>query len=389
MKDVLEHSRRDFIKQTAALAALSVAPSPLALLAEEEQSNKIQARGYAAKTAGGVLTAWDFQRRALRDDDVLIEVLYTGICHSDIHQARGEWGPLPYPFVPGHEIAGRVVRVGKKVTRFKAGDHAGVGFISDSCGECENCTEGHEQYCDRGETVFTAGGPDKHLGGITQGGYSNYIVTKEHFVLNIPSSMELKTVAPMLCAGATTYSELLSLNVGPGSTIGIAGIGGLGHMAVKIAVAKGANVVAFTTSPSKVDDIKRFGAKEVVVVDSADKLKPYRRKLDYLVSTIPAQYDMASYIETVKRDGTYTQIGIPATGAMQMSVVELVMSRVKVNGHFIGGLQETQDVINFCAKHNIAPEVETIDITKVNEAFNNVVAKKARYRYVIDMKSLG
>jgi alcohol dehydrogenase (NADP+) len=382
-------SRRDFLKASAAIAALGAVANPTELFAQHDLESKSPARGYAAKSADGILTPWEFERRALREDDVKIEILYCGVCHSDIHQVRGEWGPTPRPHVPGHEIAGRVVQVGRAVTRFKAGDHVGVRFVCDSCGTCESCKTGHEQYCERGQTTFTSGGPDKYLGGITQGGYADYIVTREHFVVKIPASMDLQTAAPLLCAGVTTYSAQLADNVGPGTKIGVAGIGGLGHLAIKIAAARGAEVVAFTTSPSKVDDARRFGAKDVVVVSDAKSLSKYRGSLDVVVSTIPAAYDSTVYLRTVKPEGHYTQIGIPATGTLPVPVFGLAASRVNFNSHFVGGMKETQDILNFCAEHHIAPEVEVIDIESVNEAFNKVVAKNVRYRYVIDMKTLG
>jgi uncharacterized zinc-type alcohol dehydrogenase-like protein len=387
MHQILRNTRRDFLKDTSSVVALALASTPISLVGQNV-SNSNPARGYAARSVGGPLVPISFDRRALRADDVKVEILYCGVCHSDIHEVRGEWGPKPLPLVPGHEIAGRVTAVGSNVMRFKVGDHVGVGFISDSCGTCESCRSGHEQYCDNNGAVWTSGGSDKYLGGATQGGYSSYIVTKEHFVVRIPSALDLKVAAPLLCAGVTTYSAMLTQKVGRGTKIGVAGIGGLGHLAIKIASARGAEVVAFTTTPSKSDDAIRFGASEVVVVDDVQKLTKYQRHLDFLVSTIPAQFDIASYAGMVKRDGTMTQIGIPPTGAMPMNIAKLSASRVNINSHFVGGMAETQSILDFCAEHRITPEVEVVNIRTINDVFNMVVAKEARYRYVIDMGSL-
>ncbi len=379
--------RRLFIKQTAALAVTATVPSALQVLPDNSLSEKIPTKGFAANNTSGILSPFRFDRRPVGDNDVQIEIMYCGVCHSDIHSVRSEWKTEKYPLVPGHEIAGIVVKVGKNVTKFKIGDHAGVGCMVDSCGVCISCTAGHEQYCDKNETVFTYGAPDKILGGITQGGYSKTIVVKDSFVINIPMSMDLKTAAPILCAGVTTFSPILAWQVKKGMTVGIAGIGGLGHMAIKLAVAKGADVIAFTTSPSKVADIKRFGAKEVVVVDDISKLTPYTRKMDYMISTIPAKFNIDAYLPLVKRNATFTQLGI---GAQPLSVNMGALTHTRVNfiGSLIGGIAETQEVINFCALNNIAPEIELINIKDINDTMNNVVAKKARYRYVIDMATL-
>jgi alcohol dehydrogenase (NADP+) len=348
---------------------------------------KIPTKGYAAFETNGILLPFDFDRREVGVDDVQIEILYCGVCHSDIHTIRSEWKSETYPIVPGHELAGVVIKVGENVTKFKVGDLAGLGCMVDSCGVCVSCKDGHEQYCDNHETTFTYGSPDKILGGITQGGYSKMIVVKEYFVIKIPASMDLKTAAPILCAGVTTFSPILAWEMKKGTVVGVAGIGGLGHMAIKLAVAKGADVVAFTTSPTKIGDILRFGAKEVIVVDDIEKLSRYENTLDFMISTIPAQYNIDAYFPMVKRNATFIQVGIGAK-PLVLNMGAFTHSRVNFIGSLIGGIAETQAVIDFCALHNIAPEIELINMNDINEAHNNVVEKKARYRYVIDMATL-
>lgn len=386
--ETLQHNkRRHFIKQTTIMTLLASIPNSLKALTLDVDAINIPTKGYAAYATDGILKPFSFDRRAVGKDDVQIEILYCGVCHSDIHTVRSEWRSETYPLVPGHELAGKIIKVGKNVTKFKVGDHAGVGCMVDSCGVCVSCKEGHEQYCDKHETIYTYASPDKHLGGITQGGYSKTVVVKEHFAIKIPKSMDLKTAAPILCAGVTTYSPILAWHIKKGMTIGVAGIGGLGHMAIKLAVAKGADVIAFTTSPSKVADILRFGAKEVVVVDDIAKLKKYEHRLDYMISTIPAKYDIDAYLPMVKRNATYTQVGMGAKD-LTLNLNAFTSSRVNFIGSLIGGIAETQRVIDFCALNNIAPEIELINIKDINETHNNVVDKKARYRYVIDMATL-
>lgn len=352
-------------------------------------SKNIQTRGYAAKDASGKLSLWEFERRPVGDNDILIDIKYASICHSDIHQMKGDWGPQQYPQVPGHEIVGIVSAVGKNVTKFKVGDRAGVGCMVDSCMECEHCRHGEEHYCDNGKTLFTYGNPDKTApSGITQGGYSTKIVVRDHFAVHIPDHISLEEAAPLLCAGITTYSPIMKAAFKIGDKVGVAGIGGLGHLAVKLAVSKGAEVYAFTTSADKVKDIKAFGAKEVIVVDELSKLKPYKGLLDYMIATIPAQYDVAAYSSVVKPGGFYTQVGMPVGFELTLSNIGLANTRVNFNASLIGGIPETQEVVHYCADNKVLPQIEVIKAEQVNEAWTKVLNKEARYRYVIDAATI-
>ena len=362
---------------------------PINLFASENKplgpGDKIISRGFAAKDKSGVLSPWEFERRAVGDNDILIEIKYSGICHSDIHQERGHWGEQKYPQVPGHEIAGIVTAVGKNVTKFKKGDKAGVGCMVDSCMECDNCEHGMEHYCKRGKTTWTYGNPDPDSpSGITQGGYSSNIVVKEHFAIQIPESIPLEYAAPLLCAGITTYSPLMKADFNRGDKVGVAGIGGLGHMAIKLAAAKGADVYAFTTSKDKVEDILSFGAKEAIVVDSLDKLQPYHGQLDYLISTIPYDFNIAAYTMVLKPYKDFVQVGVPIGGQITMNSFITHRSRAKISTSLIGGIPETQEVMNYCAANKIYPQIESITSNEINDAWDKVVNKEARYRYVID-----
>jgi alcohol dehydrogenase (NADP+) len=386
-------SRRTFLQQSTLLGGgvFLTATAPLAAVSNAIRNPiaKVPTKGYAARDKSGKLSPFTFDRRAVGDNDVLIEIKYSGICHSDIHQLRGDWGPQPYPQVPGHEIAGVVMAVGKNVTKFKVGDQAGVGCMVNSCLNCESCNHGFEQHCDNSATLFTYGNPDKTAPtGITQGGYANNIVVRDHFAIKIPPTMRLQDAAPLLCAGITTYSPLVKAQIKKGDKIGVAGIGGLGHLAIKLAVAKGAEVYAFTTSPEKVADIRSFGAKEVIVVDDVAKLKPYGRKLDYMISTIPAQFDVASYAACLKIDGTFTQVGMPVGFQLTISNIGLANNRVNFRASLIGGIPETQEVMDYCAAHKIYPNIQIIDAKGINDAWEKVVAKQARYRYVIDAATI-
>lgn len=382
-----ELSRREFIQQTAAIGAGIMLAGSSDLFAETKQGRatnmNLKSKGYAARDTSGRLTSWEFERRPVGDNDILIDIKYASICHSDIHQMKGHWGPQQYPQVPGHEIVGVVAAVGKNVSKFKVGDRAGVGCMVDSCLECESCKDEEEQYCPK--TVFTYGYPEKSSPtGISQGGYSTNIVVRDHFAIHIPDQIGFPEAAPLLCAGITTYSPLMKAGLKKGIKVGVTGIGGLGHMAIKLAVSKGAEVYAFTTSPGKVKDILAFGAKEAIVVDNIKKLEPYKGKLDYMISTIPYQYDVAAYTSVVKPYGTYTQVGMPEKFELTLNNLGLSLSRVNFNASLIGGMKETQDVVNYCADHKVHPQIQIIKAEQVNEAWENVVNKKARYRYVID-----
>ncbi|MEV4886294.1 NAD(P)-dependent alcohol dehydrogenase [Chitinophaga ginsengisegetis] len=387
MKKDNQTSRRKFIQQSALAGAGIALAGPLQIFAQanDSKSENIKVRGYAAKDNSGRLSPWEFERRPVGDNDILIDIKFASICHSDIHQMRGDWGPQQYPQVPGHEIVGIVAAVGKKVQKFKIGDRAGVGCMVDSCMTCESCTHGHEQYCDNSATIFTYGSADKSSPtGITQGGYSNKLVIKEHFAVHIPANISLEAAAPLLCAGITTYSPLMAANFKKGDKVGVAGIGGLGHLAVKLAVSKGAEVYAFTTSPDKVKDILSFGAKEVIVVDQLSKLTPYKKKLDYMISTIPVQFDIAAYASVLKRKGTFTQVGMPIGFQFLVSNIGLANSGVNFNASLIGGIPETQEVVSYCADNGVLPNIQIIKAGQINEAWSSVLDKKARYRYVID-----
>jgi len=379
--------RRAFIRHSATLGAgllLTGSPSLRAAIGSQQEMNmNTQSKGYAALDTSGKLKPWMFERRPVGDDDLLIDIKYASICHSDIHQMKGHWGPQRYPQVPGHEIVGIVTAVGKNVTRFKVGDRAGVGCMVNGNPECDSFKQGEEQYCP--DTTFTYGYPEASSPtGISQGGYSTNIVVNEHFAVHIPEHISFQEAAPLLCAGITTYSPLMKFDLKPGDRVGVAGIGGLGHMAIKIAVSKGADVYAFTTSPDKVDDILKFGAKAAIVVDDLKQLAPYRGKLDYMISTIPYQYDVAAYASVVKPFGTFTQVGMPEGFALTLSAIALSISRVNFNASLIGGMKETQEMVDYCADHKVLPQIQIITAEEINEAWENVVNKKARYRYVID-----
>ncbi len=352
-------------------------------------AENIQSKSYAGKDDSGKLSPWSFERRPVGDNDILIDIKYCGVCHSDIHQIKGHWGPQQYPQVPGHEIVGIVAAVGKNVTNFKVGDRAGVGCMVDSCMDCESCNSGEEHHCDKGETIMTYGYPEESSPtGISQGGYSNNIVVTEHFAIKIPDSIKLEEAAPLLCAGITTYSPLMKANIKKGDKVGVVGIGGLGHVAIKLAVSKGAEVYAFTTSESKREDCLEFGAKEVIVVNSPEDLQPWRGKLDYMISTVPYAYEMSSYIDCVKPYGYFTQVGQPIGGELTINNFNMIFNRVNFNGSLIGGIPETQEVVDYCAENKIYPEIQMIEPEKINEVWEKVVNKEARYRYVIDMSTL-
>jgi alcohol dehydrogenase (NADP+)/uncharacterized zinc-type alcohol dehydrogenase-like protein len=385
-------SRRKFIHQTAISGVGLMLLNPNYLFATQNangMSNNIPSKGYAGKDEKGKLVLWNFERRPVGDNDLLIEIKFSGICHSDIHTIKGHWTKQQYPQIPGHEIAGVVTAVGKNVSKFKVGDKAGVGCMVNSCMKCDSCKNGDENHCETTGMVGTYGAPEKSSPtGITQGGYANNIVVTEHFAIKIPSNMDLQFAAPLLCAGITMYSPMMKIKVKKGDKVGVVGIGGLGHLAIKLAVSKGAEVYAFTTSPSKVNDSKGFGAKEVIVVDSSEKLKPWFGKMDYMISTIPYAYDVSSYLSCVKPNGSFTQVGIPINGELTINTFDMISNRVNFNGSLIGGIPETQEVIDYCAKNKIYPQIQIIKAEKINEAWEKVVNKEARYRYVIDAATI-
>ena len=347
----------------------------------------IKTLGYAARSATAPLGSFTFERREPGSHDVQIEILYCGVCHSDLHIARNEWKHTVYPVVPGHEIVGRVTKVGNEVKAFKAGDFAAVGCLVDSCRTCADCSENLEQYC-RNELTFTYNSPDKHTGKMTYGGYSTGIVVDEHFVLHISGKLNLAAVAPLLCAGITTYSPLRHWKVGTGNKVGIAGLGGLGHMGVKFAHAFGSHVVLFTTSPGKTQDAKRLGADEVVVSKNSGEMKKHLNSFDFILNTVAAPHNLDAYVELLKRDGTMCLVGVPEHPHPSPSVDNLVLKRRQLAGSMIGGIRETQEMLDFCAKHNIVSEIEMIPMQKINEAYERMLKSDVKYRFVIDIASL-
>ncbi len=347
---------------------------------------KTKARSYAAQSATSALAPLAIDRREPTATDVEMEILYCGVCHSDLHTARGEWPGTMYPCVPGHEIVGRVTRVGNRVTRFKPGDLSAVGCMVDSCRACAHCQAGLEQYC-LAFPVFTYNGHDKFLGGHTFGGYSTSVVVDEAFVLRVPAGLDLAATAPLLCAGITTYSPLRHWKVGPNQKVGIVGLGGLGHMAVKFARAFGAHVVLFTTSPGKVADGLRLGAHEVVISKDADALKKHASSFDFILDAVSAQHDINAYLNLVKLDGTLTLVGAPEH-PLPIAAFNLILPRRNFAGSAIGGIAETQEMLDFCGKHRIGADIELIPIQKINEAWDRLLKQDVKYRFVIDMASL-
>ncbi|HSI43998.1 MAG TPA: NAD(P)-dependent alcohol dehydrogenase [Methylotenera sp.] len=345
-----------------------------------------KAISYAAYSATEPLAPFDFERREVGPKDVQIEILFCGVCHSDLHTARNEWQNTTYPVVPGHEIVGRVTSVGDQVTGFKVGDLAGVGCLVDSCRSCPDCSEGLEQYCDF--SVYTYNSPDKHTGKTTYGGYSNKIVVDEHFVLHIPEKLDLAGVAPLLCAGITTYSPLRHWNVGKESKVGIVGLGGLGHMAVKLAHAMGAYVVLFTTSPDKVADAKRLGADEVVISKNPDAMKKHVNSFDFILNTVAAAHNLDVFTELLKRDGTMCLNGVPEHPHPSPNIGNLIFKRRQIAGSLIGGIKETQEMLDFCAEHNITSDIEMIAIQDIDKAYDRMLKGDVKYRFVIDMATL-
>jgi len=346
-----------------------------------------QAHGYAAHDSHSPLVPFTFERRAPGVNDVVIDILYTGVCHSDLHQTQDDWGGSLYPMVPGHEIIGRVTQVGDGVHKFKVGDLAGVGCMVDSCRHCSACREDLEVYCEEGVTVTYNG---KERGGerLTFGGYSDIIVVDEHFVAKVSPKLDLKAVAPLLCAGITTYSPLRHWKVGPGQKVGVIGLGGLGHMGVKFAKALGATVVMITTSPDKGKDAQRLGADEVLISTDAAAMQAHGNSFDFLLNTIPVSHDINPYLALLRRDRTMTMVGVLTQLDPPPSGINLIMGRKSVAGSAIGGMKETQEMMDFCAEHNIVSDVEMIAIQDINQAYERLVKNDVKYRFVIDMASL-
>lgn len=345
------------------------------------------ARGYAARDAKTPLSPFEFERRAIEPTDVQLDILFAGICHSDIHQARNEWGGGSlYPMVPGHEIVGRVTEVGAGVTKFKKGDLVGVGCLVDSCRKCASCKDNLENYCEVG-MIGTYNCEDPKRGGLNQGGYSDKIVVEERFVLSVPENLDLKGTAPLLCAGITMYSPLVHWKAGPGKKVGIIGLGGLGHMGVKLAHAMGAEVVMITTSPSKGEDAKKLGADSVLISKDADAMAAAANSFDLLINTIPVGHQTDPYIALLKRDATMVIVGA-IEPIEPMHTGALILKRRNVAGSVIGGLKETQEMLDFCGKHNIVSDVEVIDMKDVNTAYERTIKGDVRYRFVIDMSTL-
>ncbi len=347
-----------------------------------------KARAYSVSSATTPFAADTIERRAPTPHDVQMEILFCGVCHSDLHTARNEWAsmmPTVYPCVPGHEIVGRVTKIGSAVTKFKVGDIGAVGCLVDSDGDCPECKAGLEQFCAHG--IMTYNSPDQHTGKVTYGGYSDSIVVKDHFVLRVPSNLDLAGTAPLLCAGITTYSPLRHWGVTKGKKVGIVGLGGLGHMGVKISHALGAHTVVFTTSPGKVEDAKRLGADEVILSKDANQMAGHAGSFDFILDAVAAQHDINAYINMLGRDGNITLVGAPPE-PLPVGVFGLLFRRRSFSGSLIGGIAETQEMLDFCGQHNITADVEVIPIQKVNEAYERLLKSDVKYHFSIDMASL-
>jgi uncharacterized zinc-type alcohol dehydrogenase-like protein len=346
-----------------------------------------QAKAYAARSATSPLAPFTFERRALRDNDVNIDILYCGVCHSDIHVAESDWGPSEYPVVPGHEIIGRVTEIGSRVSKYKVGDLVGVGCMVDSCQTCPSCQQNLEQYCDAG-IKGTYGARDMIDGSLNHGGYSDHIIVREEFVLSIPEALDISKAAPLLCAGITTYSPLRHNGVKAGDKVGVIGMGGLGHMGVKFAKALGAEVTIFTRSENKVSEAKQQGADHVIVSTDDAQMQAAASSFDYLLDTIPVQHDLNPYLNVLKVDGTHILVGLIEPIEPALHTANLILKRRVLTGSLIGGIAETQEVLDFCAEHNIECDAEMIKIQDINEAYQRMKKGDVKYRFIIDMKSL-
>jgi alcohol dehydrogenase (NADP+) len=387
MKHSHDNSRRDFLRQTALIGAGAVLASPSNLFAYQSVgvgSGPYPTEGMAGYSETGPLKPLKFQRRALGPKDVAIKIHHCGVCHSDIHTIHGDWGKIQYPLIVGHELAGEIVGVGSSVSKFNVGARVGVGTMVDSCRHCPECLRGAENYCENGNTQ-TYGSKDRD-GSVTQGGYSTFVVVDEDFVLSIPALIDLAEAGPLLCAGITTYSPLRHWSVAPGKKVAIAGLGGLGHLAVQFATKMGADVTVITTSPEKEQDARRFGAKGVLInKDGADWSK-YKRSFDFILDTIPYQHDLDRFLPILKRDATICRVGVgKLTTPNQYGQMTTVLNRTALAGSNTGGIRETQDMLDFCALQNVRPQITRIPMSGINDAWSKVVAKQARYRFVMDM----
>jgi len=343
-------------------------------------------KGYGAASAQSPLAPINFTRREPGPTEIVIEILYCGVCHTDLHMARNEWGQSTYPMVPGHEIVGRVTAAGSAVAKFKTGEIAAIGVIVDSCRQCAACDAGDEQYCEQGVTL-TYNSPDRVDGAMTMGGYANNYVVDERFAHRVPANLDPAAVAPLLCAGITTYSPLRHWGAGPGKKVGIVGLGGLGHMALKFAHSFGAHVVQFTTNLRKTEDALKLGANEVVLSTDAEAMKAHARSFDFILDCAAAPHDLDPYLALLKQDATMTLVGLPDKPPA-LNIFSLIGKRASVSGSMIGGMPETQEMLEYCGQHNIVSEVEVIPIQKINEAFERILRQDVKYRFVIDMSSL-
>jgi len=348
--------------------------------------NRQSIKAFGTEAPEADLKQMNIDRREVTAKDVEIDILYCGVCHSDLHTASNEWHNTIYPNVPGHEIVGRITKVGNKVTRFKTGDLAGVGCMVDSCRQCESCKEGLEQYCENGN-VQTYNGHEKYLSQQTFGGYSERVVVDEDFVLRVPENLDLAATAPLLCAGITTYSPLKHWNVGAGMNVGIVGIGGLGHMGVKLAKAMGAYVVVITTSIAKAEDAKRLGADKVILSTDKEQMKNNAGTLHFILDCVSAQHDINAYLSLLKRDGSLTLVGAPEH-PLPVAAFSLIPTRKSFAGSMIGGIRETQEMLDFCGQHNITSDIELIRMQDINDAYERLLKGDVKYRFVIDMASL-
>ncbi len=347
----------------------------------------IETIGYAAKAEKDKLKSFAFQRRELNDNDVLIEIKYCGVCHSDIHQVNNDWGGSLYPMVPGHEIVGIVKKVGSNVNLYKEGDTVGVGCLVDSCQECDSCKEDLEQYCEKGG-IGTYNSKEYDGKTLTQGGYSSCIVVREEFVLRIPENLDLMAAAPLLCAGVTTYSPIKHWKMKAGDRLGVVGLGGLGHMAIKLAKAMSIHITLFTTSPEKVEDAKKLGADEVVLSKNKDEMEKMANKLDFIIDTVAAIHDINSLQLCLKRDGKMIMVGLPDKPYPDVMISNIIFKRKTLAGSLIGGIKETQEMLDFCGEHDIVCEIEKINIEDINQAYERTIKGDVKYRFVIDMASL-